>query len=100
MNNAHDIIIRPVLTEKSYSGIENKTYTFVVAKKANKTQIKTAIEKIYEGHGVKVESVNTVNVRGKIKRMGKTSGRTPSYKKAVIKLTTDSKTITEFDSLN
>jgi large subunit ribosomal protein L23 len=98
MNNAHDIIIRPVLTEKSYSGIENKIYTFVVAKKANKIQIKTAIEKIYEGRGIKVESVNTVNVRGKIKRMGKTSGRTPSFKKAVIKLTADSKTITEFDS--
>ncbi|MDR1939935.1 MAG: 50S ribosomal protein L23 [Clostridiales bacterium] len=98
--NAHDIIIRPVLTEKSYAGIESKIYTFVVAKKANKTQIKNAIEKIYENLSIKVESVNTINVRGKIKRQGKTSGRTPSYKKAIIKLTADSKTITEFDSLN
>ncbi|MDR3263316.1 MAG: 50S ribosomal protein L23 [Clostridiales bacterium] len=100
MDNSYDIIIRPVLTEKSMSGIENKVYTFVVDKKANKTQIKNALEKIYENLGIKVESVNTLNIRGKIKRQGKTSGRTPAYKKAVIKLTSDSKTITEFDSLN
>ncbi|MDR3294045.1 MAG: 50S ribosomal protein L23 [Clostridiales bacterium] len=100
MTHAHDIIIRPVLTEKSYSGIEGKVYTFVVSKKANKLDIKNAIETIYKNLGIKVERVNTVNVRGKIKRMGKNSGRTPSYKKAIIKLTADSKTITEFDSLN
>jgi large subunit ribosomal protein L23 len=98
--DAHDIIIRPVLTEKSYSGIENKIYTFVVAKGANKIQIKTAVEKIYSNLGIKVESVNTINVCGKIKRMGKHSGRTPSFKKAIVKLTEESKTITEFDSLN
>jgi large subunit ribosomal protein L23 len=100
MSNAHDVIIRPVLTEKSYGGIANKVYTFVVAKKADKRQIRAAIEKIYEGQGIKVESVNTVNVDGKLKRQGKTQGKTPSYKKAVIKLTADSKSITEFDSLN
>jgi len=99
-SHAHDIIIRPVLTEKSTYGLENKVYTFVVAKKANKSQIKRAIETIYDGQNVRVESVNTINVRGKLKRQGRTQGYTSSYKKAIIKLTSDSKSIAEFDSFN
>lgn len=95
--NAHDIVIRPVLTEKSYEAIQNKTYVFIVAKKAGKTEIKQAIETIFPG--VKVESVNTVNRLGKIKRQGRFAGRRPSTKKAYITLTEGSKTIEAFDSL-
>lgn len=94
---AQDVILRPLLTEKSYSGIQDKKYTFVVAKSANKTQIKLAVEEIF---GVQVESVNTVNVRGKMKRMGKNQGLTASYKKAIVQLKKDSKSIEFFDSLS
>lgn len=94
--NAHDIIIKPVLTEKSYEAIQNKTYVFIVAKKAGKTEIKQAVETIFDG--VKVESVNTVNRLGKVKRQGRTEGR-PSTKKAYITLTKDSKTIEAFDNM-
>ncbi|MBQ3158057.1 MAG: 50S ribosomal protein L23, partial [Clostridia bacterium] len=75
----------------------NKKYTFEVAKSANKTQIKKAIEEIFK---VKVESVNISNVYGKIKRQGKYEGLTGSYKKAIVQLTEDSKTIEFFDSLS
>jgi large subunit ribosomal protein L23 len=91
-----DIIIRPLLTEKSYSEIANKKYVFIVDKKANKTEIKLAIEKLF---GVKVDSVNTANCRGKLKRMGRYEGYTPSYKKAIVQLKADSKGIEFFDSL-
>ena len=91
-----DIIIRPLLTEKSYSEIANKKYVFIVDKKANKTEIKLAIEKLF---GVKVDSVNTANCRGKLKRMGRNEGYTPSYKKAIVQLKADSKGIEFFDSL-
>ncbi len=94
---AHDIIIRPVLSEKSYQDIANKKYTFEVAKSANKTQIKKAIEEIFK---VKVESVNISNVYGKIKRQGRHEGLTGSYKKAIVQLTSDSKSIEFFDSLS
>ena len=94
---SHDVIIRPVLTEKSYAGIEKKRYTFVVAKSANKTEIKKAVEEVF---GVQVESVNTMNVRGKLKRMGKKQGYTPAYKKAIVQLKADSKSIEFFDSLS
>ena len=94
---SHDVIIRPVLTEKSYAGIEKKRYTFVVARSANKTEIKKAVEEVF---GVQVESVNTMNVRGKLKRMGKNQGYTPAYKKAIVQLKTDSKSIEFFDSLS
>ena len=93
----HDIIIKPLLSEKSYAGIKDKKYSFIVAKNANKTQIKLAVEEIF---GVKVEKVNTANVRGKLKRQGKYEGYTPDYKKAIVKLTADSKTIAFFDSLS
>ena len=94
---AHDIIIRPVLSEKSYQDIANKKYTFEVAKSANKTQIKKAIEEIFK---VKVESVNISNVYGKIKRQGRHEGLTGSYKKAIVQLTSDNKSIEFFDSLS
>ena len=74
-----DIILKPLLTEKGYDGIADKKYTFVVAKSANKTQIKLAVEKLF---GVDVKSVNTVNCHGKLKRMGRNQGYTPDYKKA------------------
>ena len=97
---AHDIIIKPILTEKSYAGIANKVYTFKVAKNANKVEIRKAIEEIF---GVQVEKVNTLNVKGHTKsqntKQGRTVGRTSDYKKAVVTLTKDSKTIAFFDSL-
>ncbi|MBE5763409.1 MAG: 50S ribosomal protein L23 [Clostridiales bacterium] len=92
-----DIIVSPVLTEKSYDGIQAKKYTFKVAKSATKTQIKTAVEDIF---GVKVARVNTVNVDGKKKRMGRSEGYTSDYKKAVVFLTEDSKAIEFFESLS
>ena len=95
--NAYDIIIKPVLTEKSYEVIGNKTYVFVVSKKAGKTEIKQAIETIF--NGVKVEKVNTLNSLGKLKRQGRFEGRRPSTKKAYITLTKDSKTIEAFDNM-
>lgn len=94
---AHDIIIRPILSEKSYAGIADKKYTFVVAKNANKTEIKLAVEEIF---GVKVEKVNTANVDGKWRRVGQHQGLTPAYKKAIVQLTKDSKSIEFFDSLS
>ena len=94
---AHDIIIKPLLSEKSYAGIKDKKYSFIVAKNANKTQIKLAVEEIFD---VKVEKVNTANVRGKLKRQGKYQGYTPDYKKAIVKLKADSKSIAFFDSLS
>lgn len=94
---AQDIIIKPLLTEKGYDGIADKKYTFVVAKSANKTQIKLAIEKLF---GVQVKSVNTVNCKGKLKRMGRNEGYTPDYKKAVVQLKEDSKAIEFFESLS
>ncbi len=94
---AHDIIIKPLLSEKSYAGIKDKKYYFIVAKNANKTQIKLAIEEIFD---VKVEKVNTANVHGKLKRQGKYEGYTPDYKKAAVKLKKDSKSIAFFDSLS
>ena len=97
---AHDIIIKPILTEKSYAGIANKVYTFKVAKDANKVEIRKAIEEIF---GVEVEKVNTLNVKGHEKtqntKQGRTVGRTSDYKKAVVTLTKESKTIAFFDSL-
>ena len=93
--NAYDIIIRPVLTEKSYEAIQNKTYVFIVAKGAGKTEIKQAIETIFPG----VKVVNTVTRIGKVKRQGRFEGRRPTVKKAYITLTKDSKTIDAFDSL-
>ncbi len=97
MTFAEDIIVKPLLTEKGYDGIADKKYTFIVKKSANKTQIKLAVEKLF---GVQVESVNTVNCKGKLKRMGRNQGYTPDYKKAIVQLKAESKTIEYFDSLS
>ncbi len=94
---AEDIILKPLLTEKGYDGIADKKYTFIVAKSANKTQIRLAVEKLF---GVDVKSVNTVNCHGKLKRMGRNQGYTPDYKKAIVQLTADSKAIEFFNSLS
>ncbi|MFU2418248.1 50S ribosomal protein L23 [Peptacetobacter sp.] len=96
MTNPHDVIIRPVVTEKSMTEMADKKYTFVVDKKANKTEIKKAVEAIFD---VKVEKVNTLNYDGKMKRMGRTQGRTASFKKAVVKLTEGSKEIEFFQGM-
>ena len=93
---SRDIIKKPLLSEKSYDGIATKKYTFEVAKEATKTQIKAAVEEIF---GVKVEKVTTTRVLGKVKRMGATSGKRADWKKAVVKLTADSKTIEFFDGM-
>jgi large subunit ribosomal protein L23 len=95
MNN-YEIIIRPVLSEKSFASIKAKMYTFEVHKDATKTQIKKAIEEIFK---VKVEKVNTARYDGKPKRQGRTEGATASWKKAYVQLTADSKPIEFFESL-
>ena len=97
MTKAYDIIKKPVLTEKSYMEMTNKKFTFEVAINANKTEIKAAIEEIFEG--VKVESVNTMRTLGKIKRQGRTQGRTPEVKKAIVTLKKDSKGIPFFEGM-
>lgn len=94
--NAYDIIKKPLLSEKSYDGIPSKKYVFVVDERADKTQIKAAVEQIF---GVTVDKVNVVNVRGKYKRQGRTEGYTSKFKKAYVKLTVDSKAIEFFESL-
>lgn len=96
MTNPHDIIIKPVVTEKSMAQMGEKKYTFVVAKNANKTEIKKAVEKVFD---VKVDAVSTANYDGKFKRMGRFVGKTASYKKAVVKLTQDSKDIEFFTGM-
>ena len=96
MKTAQDIIIAPVITEKSMSGIADKKYTFKVANDANKLQIAKAVEELF---GVKVAKVNTINVSGKYRRYGIHEGYKASWKKAVVTLTEDSKTIEFFDGL-
>lgn len=83
MANARDIIIRPLVTERSTALMQDGKYTFIVDKKANKIEIGSAIEEIFK---VKVDRVNTVRVLGKTKRMGRTQGKRPDYKKAIVKL--------------
>ncbi len=94
--NAYDIIRRPIITEKSMSEMADKKYTFVVDINANKTEIKAAVEEIFK---VKVDKVNTIRTMGKMKRQGRFEGRRPSYKKAIVKLTQDSKGIEFFEGL-
>ena len=96
MTYAHDIIIKPIISEQSMDQLSEKKYTFEVKKSANKIEIKKAIEEIFD---VKVESVNTMNMLGKVKRMGRNEGRRASWKKAIVKLTADSKTIEFFDGM-
>lgn len=93
---ARDILIKPIITEKSTDLLSSDNrYTFVVSRRANKTQIKLAVEEIFK---VKVERVNTVNVRGKLKRQGQTQGRRPDIKKAYITLA-DGDSIEIFEGL-
>ncbi len=93
----YDVILKPVLTEKSMSGMSEKKYTFLVHTEANKSQIKEAVEKMFAG--TKVKRVNTVNYDGKTKRRGATFGKTAATKKAVVWLTDDSKDIEIFAGL-
>ena len=93
---AYDIIKRPIITEQSMEQTEMKRYTFEVAKTANKIEIAKAIEEIF---GVKVAKVNTISMKGKHRRMGRYEGYTSDWKKAVVTLTEDSKTIEFFDGL-
>ena len=97
MKSAYDIIKKPVLTEKSYDAMADKKYTFEVAIGANKTEIKQALETVFEG--VKIDSVNTMRTIGKIKRQGRYSGRTPEVKKAIVTLKKDSKAIPFFEGM-
>ena len=95
--NAYDIIIRPIITEQSMADVADKKYVFQVAIDANKTEIKAAVEEIF---GVKVAKVNTLRQQGKMKRTGAMpAGRRAAYKKAVVTLTADSKTIEFFEGM-
>ena len=93
---AQDIVIRPIITEKSMLGIADKKYTFEVAKSATKIDVARAIEELFK---VKVDKVTTVNVRGRLKRQGRFEGYTRSWKKAYVTLTADSKTIEFFEGM-
>jgi large subunit ribosomal protein L23 len=93
----YDVILKPVVTEKSMAAMAEKKYTFLVNTEANKTQVKEAVEKMFEG--AKVKKVNTINVEGKTKRRGLTYGKTAKTKKAIVWLTDDSKDIEIFSGL-
>ena len=95
--NAYDIILRPVITEQSMESVADKKYVFQVAVNANKTEIKAAVEEIF---GVKVAKINTIRMQGKVKCTGAyPAGRRAAYKKAIITLTADSKTIELFEGM-
>ena len=93
----YDVILKPVLTEKSMSGYAEKKYTFLVHTDANKSQIKEAVEKMFDG--AKVKKVNTMNLDGKTRRRGQVFGKTAKSKKAIVWLTDDSKEIEIFSGL-
>ncbi|MBT2689922.1 50S ribosomal protein L23 [Bacillus sp. ISL-47] len=95
MMDAREIIKRPVITERSTDIMADKKYTFEVDVRANKTQVKDAVEQIF---GVKVEKVNIMNYKGKFKRMGKFGGYTNKRRKAIVKLTADSQEIELFEA--
>ncbi len=97
MKYAYDIIRRPVITERSMAGVENKKYVFEVATDATKPEIKRAVEEIFK---VKVDKITTMNIKGKIKQTGKyPSGRRPARKKAMVTLKSDSKGIEFFEGM-
>lgn len=96
MRSPHDIIVKPIITERSMEDMALGKYTFAVDRRSNKSEIKRAIESIF---GVKVEKVNTMNMLGKIKRQGVHSGRRASWKKAIVKLTAESKKIEFFEGM-
>lgn len=93
----YDVILKPVITEKSMAAMADKKYTFLVHTEANKTMIKEAVEKMFAG--TKVASVNTMNLKGKKRRRGAIVGRTAKTKKAIVQLTEDSKEIEIFEGL-
>ena len=93
----YDVILKPVITEKSMNAMGDKKYTFFVHPEATKSQIKEAVEKMFEG--TKVKSVNTMNIDGKKRRRGMTVGKTAKSKKAIVALTEDSKDIEIFQGL-
>lgn len=96
MKTMHDVIIRPIITEDSMGRLPDKKYTFEVKIDTNKVEIKKAVEELFK---VKVEKVNTLNVKGKKKRVGYHLGKTSDWKKAIVTLKADSKTIEFFDSM-
>jgi len=96
MKAPQDIILKPVITERSMDDLQAGKYTFKVAKDATKPEIKKAVEKLF---GVEVDKVTTMNVRGKEKRMGRFVGTTASWKKAIVTLTEDSKAIEFFEGM-
>ena len=93
----YDVILKPVVTEKSMNAMADKKYTFLVHPEANKSQVKEAVEKMFPG--TKVDKVNTMNIQGKTKRRGMTFGKTAKTTKAIVKLTEDSKEIEIFSGL-
>jgi len=100
MKTAHDIIVRPIITENSISLMENKTYVFEVAKDATKPEIAKAIEEVFKSDKVKVASVRTINMKKKPKRLGVHFGYTSEWKKAIVTLTAESGQIEFFEGLN
>ncbi|MGI6752115.1 MAG: 50S ribosomal protein L23 [Anaerovoracaceae bacterium] len=96
MKTPYDIIIKPVISERSMDDAQQRKYTFKVATDANKTEVKAAVEEIF---GVDVEKVNIMNIKGKLKRVGRNVGRTPATKKAIVTLTEKSKEIEFFQGL-
>ena len=93
----YDVILKPIVTEKSMAAMGEKKYTFLVHTEANKSMIKEAVEKMFEG--TQVKNVNTMNLDGKTKRRGMTFGKTAKTKKAIVTLTEDSKDIEIFEGL-
>jgi large subunit ribosomal protein L23 len=96
MRSPYDVILKPVISEKSMADAQNKKYTFKVATDANKTEVKHALEEIF---GVQIKKVNVMNYKGKVKRMGRNVGRTSAFKKAIVTLAEGSKEIEFFQSL-
>ena len=96
MKTAQDIIIKPIITEKSMDGLQEGKYTFKVNKNCNKLEIAKAIEELFD---VKVAKVNTMNCKGRTKRVGKYEGKKPDWKKAIVTLKEDSKTIEFFEGM-
>lgn len=96
MRSAYDIILKPVISERSMDQAQERKYTFKVAVDANKTEVKQAIEEIF---GVEVAKVNIMNVNGKVKRMGRTMGKTADYRKAIVTVAEGSKEIEFFQGL-
>lgn len=98
---AQDVILRPIITEKSMLGVADKKYTFAVAKDANKIEIAKAVEELFAGKSkkFKVDKVHTMNCKGKLRRQGRFEGYTPSWKKAIVTLTSDSESIEFFEGM-